>query len=887
MTSLYDIIKKVAPKRALFTSYTYSSVWFESGPYPLLRKEDCGQITVMLDAREARSSVDNSSSRFGGSRYRVVSTTPTKNGNGGGIFHPKIAYLESDDGDVFVVSSANLTTQGQSRSLEVLDAVSASADPLVFGQIADFLELLPARLNLLTREDQSIVAQFAQRARAQCDLYAVNVNGPQKVWLVTTLTESAGAQFLELARRNLATPKSLTVLSPYFDRDVGAVTRLRDKLGLKRVRYGLGRRNGKLIAPFQKDIPKVNRPAHFVEPPGNQRPLHAKWFELADANGEALVMTGSVNATQQSLWNTNNIEVSLVRHVDQSTTALWSTASDVPHYEPCEYPTPLAADDVVNVVAHITRDHVLEVSCFPAPTPQKVQFDMHHDKHHLPPLTTMLDGTGQASVPVSQIMIRDLPDRALWLTVTGAKFEATTWVNVDPQLSTTPKQVDLSKSVGRVDDGEYDEEDAYLLLNAAHILLTQRKLNNNGRPQRKEVEPTDEGADDPLVSEAEWLTGRGEGTKKYDQPSTEALRIFKALGKLLEMSNDELAQVFSPTEDGDADTETGGEGDEDEEDGQDTDTVDEAEEGGSKDERRVNKKRKKRRQSVTQAAEAVRLAIDKRLKHPIPDGLAILIVPQKIRNHLRAGMPLALRRVDTGCEAPAEVIPEDTASPLMGLLSNLMGLRFGEAAICNLLPMVASAGAIVALCIARRGLSVNYDQIRSAIEIFAGRRLSEADYRSMIEVEQLEERLWLMRHFQVSDLLEQTRRIASASRVEDRIDGVLALALDNPKSPVPDSRSDIKDVVEALRRSPGKRKLYSVVVTDEMPTKVQCPQCYATLEEQEFKKLKTVRMAVCKDTCRRPIFLKIGLASHRVLLREDEACVRRIQTQATEEGSTQ
>ena len=239
MTTLYDILEEVAPKRALFTSYTYSSVWFEAGPYPLLRKRDCEQITVMLDAREARHSVDNSSSRFGGSRYRVVSTTPTKESKGGGIFHPKIAYLESDDGDVFVVSSANLTTQGQSRSLEVLDAVSASTEPGVFGQIADFFELLPARLNLLAREDEEILARFARRARAQSDQYAANAVGPQKVWLVTTLAHDAGAQFVDLARQNLAAPNSLTVLSPYFDKDVGAVIRLRDRLGVNQVRYGL------------------------------------------------------------------------------------------------------------------------------------------------------------------------------------------------------------------------------------------------------------------------------------------------------------------------------------------------------------------------------------------------------------------------------------------------------------------------------------------------------------------------------------------------------------------------------------------------------------------------------------------------------------------------
>ncbi|WP_155740757.1 hypothetical protein [Burkholderia territorii] len=878
MTTLYDILKEVAPKRALLTSYTYSSVWFEAGPYPLLRKGDCEQIAVMLDAREARHSVDNSSSRFGGSRYRVVSTTPANEGKGGGIFHPKVAYLESDDGDVFVVSSANLTTQGQSRSLEVLDAVSASTEPLVFGQIADFFEMLPARLNLLTGEDEEVLARFARRARAQRDRYAANAEGPQKVWLVTTLVDDAGAQFVDLARRNLGMPESLTVLSPYFDKDVGAVVRLRNKLGVKQVQYGLARKDGQLIAPFLEDISKENKPENFVEPPDNARPLHAKWFEVLDVEGEALVMTGSVNATQQSLWSTHNIEVSLARHVATSTTVAWTKTGDTPRYIPCEYPAPLAADDTPNAVAHITRNHVLAVRCSPVPPPQEVRLDLYHGERHLPSLTATLDAQGQASVKVSEKLVRDLPDMALWLTVVGADFEATTWVNVEPQLSAKPTHVDLFKSIGRVEDDVYDEEDAYLLFNAAHLLLTQRKLNNKGGAQRKVVEPTSNGAEDPLVSEAQWLAGQGTGTRKYAQPSAEAIRIFKALGKLLDMSDAEIENAFSPNADGE-----GAEAGDEEE--PETDFVDEGEEGVSKDERRVNKKRQQRKESVAQARAAVQLAIDQRLTRPMPDALAILAIPQKIRNNLRVGMPTTLRGIDTGREALMEPVPANVSSPLMGLLSTLMGLRFGPSAIDNLLPMVASAGAIAALCHARRGHPVNFDQIRSCVEIFAGRQLSEMDYHELLETEWREGRTPLMRIFAIQDLFEQTRQIACAPRVEDRIDSVLALALENPKSPVPEDRKDVEYVVQALRHLPGRNhKLYSVIVADEVPETVACPQCYSMLDKDEFKKLKSVRMAVCKDRCKRPVFLKFGLAANRSLLRENEACVRHVRAKTSEEG---
>lgn len=875
MTTLYEILQDVAPKRALFTSYTYSSVWFEAAPYPLLHKGDCEQITVMLDAREARQSVDNTMSRFGGSRYRVISTTPTKEGKGGGIFHPKIAYLESDDGDVFVVSSANLTTQGQSRSLEVVDAVRASTDPMVFGEIADFLELLPARLNLLTSEDEEILARFARRARAQRDQYAANAVGSQAVWLVTTLTEAAGPQFVDLARQHLAGSKSLTVLSPYFDKDVGAVVRLRDKLGVKHVRYGLARKNDELIAPFLEDIPKGSKPDQFVEPPDSDRVLHAKWFEVVAVNGEALVMTGSVNATQQSLWNTNNIEVSLVRHVPQSTTAAWRKTDEVARYIPCEYPAPLAADDTTIAVAHITRNHVLEVCCSPVPVAPEVQLDLHHSEGHLTPLTETLDAEGRASVKVSEKLVRDLPDRALWLTVTGADFEATTWVNVEPQLSAKPKQVDLFKSIGRIEDNVYDEEDAYLLLNAAHLLLTQRKLNNKGRPQRKENESADSESDDPLVTEAQWLAGQGAGTKKSDQPSAEALRVFKALGKLLEMSDEDVEKALSSDADDEEDAES-------EEEEADNDSESDEDEGVSKEERRANQKRQQRKESVAQARIAVQIAIDKRLMGRMPDALAILAIPQKIRTNLRATMPAKLREVDAGRVPLPEVVPAHLSSQMMGLLSTLMSLRFGPTAVNNLLPMVASVGAITALCHQRRQQLVSYDQIRSALEMFAGRPLFEADYRDLLESEWREGRIPLMaKCFELGDLLEQAQRIACAPRVEDRVDSVLALALDKSKPPVPEDQKDIAHVVQALRQSPGRNyKLYSVLVSDELPEAAACPQCYSRLDSDEVKKLKSVRMAVCQDRCKRPIFLKLGAAANRRLQQEGEACILDIRPKA-------
>ncbi len=101
-----------------------------------------------------------------------------------------------------------------------------------------------------------------------------------------------------------------------------------------------------------------------------------------------------------------------------------------------------------------------------------------------------------------------------------------------------------------------------------------------------------------MVTEAQWLAGQGAGTKKSDQPSAEALRIFKALGKLLEMSDEEVEKALSPDADDDEDAES----DENE---ADNDAESDENEGVSKEERRAIKKRQQRRESVVQARIAV------------------------------------------------------------------------------------------------------------------------------------------------------------------------------------------------------------------------------------------------------------------------------------------
>jgi len=128
-TRLQAIIDEARPRRAMFTTFTFSANWFESFCLPLLRVSGCHKVDLLVDSREACKSTDETSSLHAGIYYRVI---PVRQASGG-FFHPKIAYLERGSGDdVLVVGSGNLTTRGQNSNLEVLDSVNALEHPFVF-----------------------------------------------------------------------------------------------------------------------------------------------------------------------------------------------------------------------------------------------------------------------------------------------------------------------------------------------------------------------------------------------------------------------------------------------------------------------------------------------------------------------------------------------------------------------------------------------------------------------------------------------------------------------------------------------------------------------------------------------------------------------------------
>jgi hypothetical protein len=307
--NLVQLIREVKPRTVLFTTYTLSLSFFEAMLLPLLRQVGCQNTAVLVDAQEAVKSLAEANVNYAGRRYWVAPVVAP----GGGVFHPKLTYLSGDKVDVLAIGSGNLTMPGLSGQLETLDAVASTEDPSVFIQFQAFAAGLAAKIDSTSRQAADLLREYAIRAQDVAAKSGEAIKSfPWSPVLVSSLDRPARDQIIEYWRLQGEQATSLTVLSPFHAPDGGPLDRLASSLGASGVSVGLDPKTR--VALFDLDRLKISGTTKYVVPvvDGSPRRLHGKVFEIAGTTG-ALVTTGSINATHQSLESTKNIEVSLAR----------------------------------------------------------------------------------------------------------------------------------------------------------------------------------------------------------------------------------------------------------------------------------------------------------------------------------------------------------------------------------------------------------------------------------------------------------------------------------------------------------------------------------------------------------------------------------------------
>lgn len=472
---LTDLLKAVKPERALFTTFTLSLSWFEAFCLPILRVEGCEQIDLLVDSREACKLGAETTSAYAGNAFRVVPVYMNK----AGIFHPKIAYLQAAEDDTLVVGSGNLTQPGQGGSLEVIDAVSASQHPGVFEEFADFADTFARRAGL-SEQTVTILKQYAKRARAAAARAPASVrNGPRSAWLIHTLEEPAQQQLGKLVALELERATELTVFSPFHSRSAEAVGTLAKSCEVLRTRIGLipvwsdSDKAHLYIAPFERTAKHLPKKLSYVKALTgmNERRVHAKCFELKGEHA-TLVMTGSVNATRQSLCETRNTEISLVRKLDRSPFR-WKAATP-DDFIPCEFEDtpdsgPLTAVEaswsdagISGVLAPNTAARVVRLEIW---SKNRCEFALEN---------VQVDPQGHFKSSANAACDSDY---ALRIKVfDDAGLVAVGWLNVENALSFPPNDRDLAKAAGNLSSGKPSERDLRTILeHFRRVLARERK----------------------------------------------------------------------------------------------------------------------------------------------------------------------------------------------------------------------------------------------------------------------------------------------------------------------------------------------------------------------------------------------------------------------------
>lgn len=462
--TLLSLIKEARPRRALFTTYTFSISWFETFVLPALRSVGCEQIDVLVDATEACKSTEEATCLHAGNAYRVIPVSM----DGSAVFHPKLAYLEGVEHDHLVVSSANLTLAGHGKNLEVIDAVSSYREPAVFGEFAGFVDALIGKYDFAP-ENASILRTYERRAR-QLRTAAGDIDEYSRTcWLVHTLTQPAADQFAVLADR-LTRPEMLTVLSPYHSPSGEPVQNLAAAVRAPVMRVGIS--SVTRHAPFEESLTCFYEPVEYVvaETKDSHRFPHAKCFELQGDDG-VMVMTGSVNATSQSLESTTNVEVALVRLLKESP-FIW-TATEPSAYVPCDFRS--MSLTVRNPAVQATwraSQHMLG-AVTPAPGSMTVSLAIWEGETCLKTIANVqLTEEGAFDVLVPD----DIENtRALRLVLTGDDMTASGWLNVELQLTATDAERKLLRAANRMRAGELNLADMSAIFSWVQTLGSKRR----------------------------------------------------------------------------------------------------------------------------------------------------------------------------------------------------------------------------------------------------------------------------------------------------------------------------------------------------------------------------------------------------------------------------
>lgn len=491
------LLKEVRPRRALFTTFTFNLPFFEAAVLPFACSGDGSEVSVLVDARQLASSAIGAFSRDAGIRYALAGV----HAPGGGFFHPKIAFLETDDDQYLCVGSGNLTVSGLSKQLESWDITRCSDAPGLLNELVSFFEILATETEVSSKRASSILKKTAFRLSTLARPGTLTNHSGTR--LLHSMIEPVSYQLIKQFREREQIAKQLTVLSPFHSDGGDPVRRLANELSAEKICIG---HDG--VAPFERAwYAQVCGRRGFVVPKpeesrGEGGGLHAKVFELRGA-AQTLVMTGSVNATASSLESTRNVEVAVARWVDNSPFK-WK-AAEPESFEAADMPdlggdtlfVEASLEDGIRVAGTLSKSDAYSL-------PENISWNLMEAEVLRERGTVAILPEGIFQIQLSEEV--PMGHLALTLEIRAGDLTAKAWVNDERALHATARGARRSKPLGRALQGVATLED-FSYIERLLWQASQAKSAKNPAAQAVQVgatKPEEPDIDKPFSYDA-WL----------------------------------------------------------------------------------------------------------------------------------------------------------------------------------------------------------------------------------------------------------------------------------------------------------------------------------------------------------------------------------------------
>jgi hypothetical protein len=298
---LYERFADQGYHTTIMTSFSVDFDAYESIVLPRLRGAGSYNNFLLVDAGMLTDALSGTSAmpKYAGIQYSIFSASAK------GVFHPKVVFQVGRDKGRLIVGSANTTVSGLAGNLEVVGSIDCNAEKS--GEqtiITDCWNYLRRFMNTDGRSLEKQLDWMLARTpwlQERDDLGGLQVvsDGSMVEFLATGAPSGMLSRLLDLV--GTESVEHITVTSPYWDPDLGALKTMIERLGPEEVRV--------LIDPDREMFPAEAlhglAPVTFydIRKIAGERFSHAKLIIVGTQNHDH-VLFGSANCTIAALGNT-------------------------------------------------------------------------------------------------------------------------------------------------------------------------------------------------------------------------------------------------------------------------------------------------------------------------------------------------------------------------------------------------------------------------------------------------------------------------------------------------------------------------------------------------------------------------------------------------------